>query len=461
MKKLLWLLPLLIFACKKQDVINNPVAPLPPPVIATLVNGNQTVLVADTTIDSIWDGKRPDGSYKLLTITDGYKIHGKGIFQHWDLDASVNQEIFDTTITIKNITTAKTPFSVTWYGAHVKNSDNWWNIQKSFNLCKDYALICQLPEHGSYKFSKPLSIATMVNGVYQQCSIKIFGDATFWSNQYSTTLAYTGTVSPAINFQLNKGSVFAYIGVSGLWKSPSSVDSIYFNLPESGYVDQSTNHLDDNYAGVAIDYFYDGHSRSGSTGIEMDHLIISGFAKGLIFSANGYTQNDDIISVDYLNFLGNIKYGVWTSQPQEKGNSIDNIGSWGSIYCVVHHWGGGSYSFDVANIAGRPVKLLDVSIGHWFESSVSNWNCESVGYIGNFSLQMPFRIDNCGFNMDYFMGVNSKQRNVLTSNSPYLNIHGSTIRYYNGLVNDVYYHGYVTAPPAPDNYFGGGNFISR
>ena len=368
---------------------------------------------------------------------------------------------------------------------------------KSAQICSQNRAgidICYTPA-GTYKSSKQFLFANMVNGVYQQYYIDFEGDASYWDNGQGTTFQFTSKDSNfiAIGAQLNKGSIFKNFATLGLWRSPSAAnDSLQFVIPEmfkrfnreyalktlsyqksiftskqtdapdtvaSHYNDQSGHHFNgNNYIGFAVDPYYDGYFRSGSTGITIENIIVGYFGTCLAFTPNGYTQNDDAHTISNIHFY-DCKYCIRTGQPQEKGTSIDNIYSWGSCYNVLKHFGGGNYSFDGANIAGRCTEVFQLSIGHWFSSSINNWFCENIGYICNATLQMPVMVTNCNFDLSFF--DNNLNRNVIISTSNFLTFHGCTFRYYDGLIHNIYYHGSITAPPPPDNYFGGGNLINQ
>lgn len=442
MKKILTLTAIiLLFSCQKE-------------IQYRLMGVGMTI--KDTTINypNVWDG-----GGKVIDLNN-WRIHGNGGFQNWDISASLNQQIFDTSISLKNIKSANGIFSTAWYGVKSSNADNWWNLQKSINVCKAERLKCYTPGKGTYYFSKPLEFYTKNKGIYQQFYIDFSGDASYWDNGSGTTFQYTGTQSPAFDVQLNKGSVFENFVVKGLWQSPGGSDSAYFNLSEANYKDVSAYNLPDYYTGFAIDNNYDGRSISGSTGITIKNVSIGGFGMLLAFSQNGMTRNNDAHTIDNIHFYDG-KYAIVNGQAQEKGTSINHIYSWGSIYNIINiglHGAhqAGNYSFNVANIAGRCIEPINVSIAHWYSSSINNWYCESIGRVGTFSAQMPFTISNSNFNLNYHI---PKDRVVINSNSLYTSFENCTIRYYDGAINNIYVHGYMTW--SGTNYFGGGKLIYK
>ena len=451
MKKIIAIL-IIVSSCQKLYVTPN--------AVQYSIEGGRlkAKLISDTTITGVWDGA---GAIFTQDQQHPYKIHGTGAFTNWDVDASINQQIFDTTITIGKITTKDGIFSTKWYGAG-NNIDNWNIFQKSINVCNANRLQCFTPGLETYNFSKPLDFSKKVNGTYQQAYNDFEGDAVYWNNGQGTHFNYTGTVSPAFIIQYQKGSKFKNFVLTGLYKCPGGVDSIYYNLTQEQYTDQSGNNLSDYYTGFGIDYFYDGISKSGSTGIQVSNVSVGGFATAIGFSQNGITQNNEAHTFNFIHFLDN-KFCIVECNAQEKGTSINHIYSWGSCYNIINQglhgaFQAGSYSYRVANIAGRCIEPVHASIGHWYSSDFYDWDCEGIGRVVTFSGQIPFTFYNCDFNL---ASSYNKKRIVISSNTAYLTMHGCTIRYYDGLINNVYAHGYYTIPGYPDNYFGGGDLINQ
>lgn len=426
---------LIIPGCVKREEVILPAT--------AFVNVHTLELTGDTTISTVWDGGgkvyRPVDAQGNVHI-----LHGNGIFQNWIIDAPLTSQIFDSSINLKNIQVYGDRFSTAWYGAKTTNADNWWNLQKSINVCHDNYLACFTPGKLTYRYSKTLDFSTKVNGTYQQYYIHFFGDATYWNNNNGTgtNFQYTGTTGPAMNYQLQKGTLLDHFAVNGLYKCPALPDSLFFKLTEATFTDVSGNNLPDSYTGIAFDYYYDGHSRSGSTGIQMNNVSIGGFARGLAFSYNGYTQNDEAHVIDMLHFYAN-KWDITTGQPQEKGTSINHIYTWDRCYNVFKNMGAGNYSLDVANIAANCIEPVQARIGQWFSSSISNWFCERIGRVCTISANQPFTFRDCNFDLVFGAGI-SKNRDVVISNSNFTSFTGCTIRYYDGSPGTIYVHSTAT-----------------
>lgn len=440
----------LLLSCTKFEVVY-----LPAP--STQINLDKSIsLIRDTTVNGIWDGH----GNKLIAITG--KIYGKGTLINWDIDASVNQVLFDTSINLKNITTAKTPFSTIWYGTNSSNADNWWNIQKSINVCRDNHLECFTPGKGTYKFSKPLECSVISGNAYEQTSIHFSGDASQWDDGRGTSFQYTGLTEAAFIIQLNKGTELNNFELHGMWKAPQGSDMSFYNLKESQFKDVSGYNLKDDYSGIAVDWHkpLDGQNRSGSTGTYIHSVSLSGFGMGLANSQNAITLNNDNMTVDHLYLMDNIKHGIVNGQAQEKGMHFTNIYSWGSIYNVINiglhgQHQAGNYSFDGVYIAGRCIEPINISVAHWYSSTFNNVFAERIRDIGTFAGQIPIHISNSTFDLMLIPEIGRQM--IVTSDNGYTEFDNCTIRYYDNLNTDLWVFGYMIFKP--NCYFGGGNII--
>ena len=450
MKSLVLAAMLILNADCQKDVFT----PVNSPVNSTVMLANTMVMVADTTVNTIWDG-----GGRVLRIND-YIIHGTGTLQNCIIDAALTQQIFDTSLNLKNIQTYNDVFSTAWYGTKTTNADNWWNVQKSINTCMSNGLTNCFTPNGTYKHSKPLEIKVIANNAYQQCSLHFYGDASYWDNGQGTAFQYTSASGCGFNMQLNKGSEIDHLQFFGLFKSPVTADSIYYNTTEADFRDVSGNNCDDSYIGVAIDWRppIDSTTRSGSTGIHLHEVSIGGYSKLLAMSQNGITQNDDILRVENLHLYDG-KWGIVNGQAQEKDMRFNGVFSWGSLYCVVSigkhgNWQAGDYSFDGANISGRNIHCFDISAAHWFSTHIDHWFAESIGTVGTFSTQIPITVDHSTF--DCVSPSVIGRQILISSNSTQVQFNDDIIRYYDGLGTDVWFHGHATFNNC---YFGGGKII--
>lgn len=446
MKKILYfLLPTVFVACKKEIIYrykNDPSQKI------------YAILNKDTSLNGgIWDG------HGRVLRADNKAIITNGILKNWIIDAPLTAQVFDTSVTLQNCVPYGDRFSTAWYGASPNRKDNWEYFMKSINTCLENKIwYCFTPAVGGREYicSKPLEIKSIYKGNYAFCSLRFGGEASMWDVGTGTILHYTGFSGSALNLQLNKGSQIDHIRFKGEWKSPGGTDAQYLAHTEATYQDVSGHHIGDWLYGITIDGNkpLDGKTTSGSTGITIEDVTIDGFTKLLALSPNGITANCDIIMIKNIHF-GNGKYAFQGGQAQEKDIRIDGMFCWGSVYCLISigHAGkyqAGDYAFSNGNIAGRVIRVVDISASGWFSTNITNFFVESIREIGVISTQVPITISKSTFDLSTSI---SKERIILWGSSPVLNdpslirISSSIIGYYDGSGTDVWVHGLITFEP--------------
>lgn len=396
------------------------------------IHANASVInVGDTTLASNWSAGN-----NILNITG--KISGAYTISNAIIQASPFIQIFDTSLIIgSNVNVQE--FSSYWYGAKPGNTDNSVYLQKDINACLDKPYYLHI-YGGTYNYSQPLMVAYPTGGgYYQQTSIKIYGDASFWDNGSGTTLNYSGD-SCALGLQLNKGSIIRNLIIHGGWVSPSGTDSSYFNITFANYTNQAAH---GNGVGLWIDPVGNWSQRSGSTGCKFTDLKVDGF-NTLIRVSNNISQNGEIMIFDNIQ-LGNGKVGIQPSQPQEKGNIFSGIYSWGSIHTLFNIAVGqqaGNYYIDGANVAGNCIRLFNINIGGFFPSYINNIYAERIGTIGNFTTSgLPISINNSLFDFITISSVGIMT--LLSSNSNMVKFNNCSFRYY-GLSDNLLFSGAAT-----------------
>jgi hypothetical protein len=385
------------------------------------------IINKDTTINNTWN--IPKGT--ILKFGSKGKISGKGTIKGGIIDAAYTQWIFDSTLTVAPEGTYNNVFSAKWFGAgSVK--DNAAVLQKGINtvVANSNVLRNFFIPRGVYAFSKPLTVAGIYKDQYTGCTIHIYGESSFWDSGTGTTLQYTATDGFALGLQLNKGTEIDHLSITGMFKAPADADSVYYNIPFDQFNDVNGK-CSAGYAGLVIDY--DGSKNaSGSTGIKIHDINIGNFTINYSISPNGKTVNADILLFENIR-CGNAKVGFATGQAQEKGNIIRGIYSWGSIHTlyVAGKYGkaqAGSYTIDGGNIAGRCIRLFDISQVGWYSTNVSNIFAESLGSIGNISTQIPLTISNSTFHFVYANKIG--RQTLLNSNSEKVAFNNCIFRYY-------------------------------
>jgi hypothetical protein len=361
------------------------------------------------------------------------KISGSVTIKNALIEANPYLQIFDTSVNIGTGCYIK-DFSIMWYGAKSSNSDNYYQIQKTIDQCKN-RFNMYVPR-GNFQISKSLLVATGTSGAYQQTSIKIRGEASFWDNDIGSQITYTGN-SYALGLQLNKGSEISGLVITGGWVSPGGTDSVYYNTSFANYTNQSST---GNGQGIWIDPDGNYAQTSGSTGCKFHDLKIQKF-NTLIQISNGITQNGEIMIFENIQF-GDAKVAIQTSQPQEKGNVFRGIYSWGSIHTIFSNSAtAGNYYIDGANIAGRCVRLFNIYTPGYFPTYINNFYAENIGTIGTIYTSMPISISNSVFDFNYRENVGAMT--LLTSNTKLVKFDNCLLRYY-GKSYDMLFSGYAT-----------------
>lgn len=445
MKKIPWLLTILIIvifssiSCKKeivQEILNT----RDTVYIDTV---NSIVIYNDTSLNGqIWNGNG-----KILRTSNGAIIKN-GILKNWILDGPYTMRMFDTSVSLENCVPYRDRFSVAWYGANPNQKDNYYYLQKSINTCLNNGIwYCFVPAFNGkeYSYSKPLSIESIYKGNYVGCSLKLGGEGSFWTS-WTSTLHYKGLSGSALNFQLNKGSEVQSLKITGEWQSPGGNDSIYFSNTEATYKDVSGKNIGKNLYGITIDGKVPlNGSQSGSTGISFQDITVDNFAILVSLSPNAITANGDIMKFTDLH-LGDGLIGIQNNQAQEKDIRFNGIYAWGSLYCLISigrsgKYQAGDYAFSNANIAGRVIRVFDISASGWYSTHIENFYAESIRDIGVINTQIPITIDNSTFHLNYNI---NKNRTVLWGNSPLIRITSSILGYYDGGNSNVYVSGNMT-----------------
>lgn len=379
----------------------------------------------------------PEG--KAIRFENGFMLKGRGTLNGGDFDANYQQQIFDTALTV-NPRSVNQYFSVKWYGAKGKNSDDYAAIQKSINACiKNNIRVIYIPA-GRYKISKPLIIrgAGAVNsktGIDDQrafCTLELLGESSFWDSNSGSEIITSFNNAFAIGIQNGKGCKIRKIKISGLFTPPSARNSQeFYSLPFEKFSDgKCRDSRNSPYAAIVIDPFtnlpsnplpgdggyptllaYYGKSaklqtQSGSTGTELEELNITGFVVGICSSPNGLTRNAEITIINKVQFA-NCKLCISGGQDQEKANRISNIYCWGGTHTVfgTDLYGSprmaGNWNIDHVNIAGGVVRFIYNDQHGYFPTFISNVFAESLGSFGTFNSQLACEVSDCIFDFAY------------------------------------------------------------
>ena len=395
----------------------------------------RTVLV--NTADVVINGKLSIPAGKVIRISEGFKITGKGLINGGIIDADYQRQLFDTTLTV-NPQAVNHYFSARWFGAKANGTnDDYFAIQKAINTCiRNNIRTLYLPV-GRYKISRPLIIRGMPvnenenNNSRTFCTLELLGESSFWDSNLGSQILPSFKNSFAIAIQDGKGCKIRKLSISGLFVPPPGNDSRkFYSLTFDQFRDTTCRDSRYSpYAGIVIDPFtnlatdkipadggYPGlgayygktklSTQSGSTGTELEELSISKFVVGICSSPNGLTRNAEITIINKVQFA-NCKLCISGGQDQEKGNTISNIYCWGGTHTIFATglYGSprmaGNWNIDHVNIAGGVIRFIYNDQHGYFPTYISHVFAESLGSFGVFNSQLACEVSDCIFDFTY------------------------------------------------------------
>lgn len=383
-----------------------------------------TVIISATTIVN---GTLAIPEGKILKF-EGGKILGKGTINGGVIEANYHAWIFDTTLTV-NPKAVNQYFSVKWFGATGNNIDDYNAIQKSINTCLKNNIRTVFLPVGRYKISKPLII---LNSAGSFCTLEMLGESSFWDSNIGSELYPSFNNTFAIGIQNGKGCKIRKLKIKGLFSPPNSNDRHkFFNTSFENFTDNiCRDSRYSPYAAIVIDPFtnlssnkipsdggYPGllsyyglfnrfSTNTGSTGIEIDEMIINNFVVGICSSPNGLTRNAEITIINKVQFE-NCKLCISGGQDQEKANIISNIYCWGGTHTIFATglYGGermaGNWNIDHANIAGAVVRFIYNDQHGYFPTYISHVFAESLGTWGTINSELACEISDCHIDFEY------------------------------------------------------------
>ena len=175
----------------------------------------------------------------------------------------------------------------------------------AFETARDYVIthpaILVVPV-GSYLISRPLLLQYVVNGVNKYFTIHMrvivpnkSASATFLSNIICT---YKSGFRNGMQF--GRGIVIENITITGQYMLPYRVTNQNIGILRfSDWIDPSiTDTRNSPYAGISIDpNLNQGGTRGGTSDVTIRNCGIIQWMVGMAISANGFTQNAEIINI--------------------------------------------------------------------------------------------------------------------------------------------------------------------
>ena len=297
---------------------------------------------------------------------------------------------------------------------------------------------------GRYTMKEPLILQHTINNTYVFFTIQLIGAGTAGESDGSGTIL-DWTLAPGVAFgigvQDGKGVLIKGIKLWGAFNPPFPGAYAFYNSPLTGYTDGKCRDTQFSpYCAIPIDPFgnavpsdggfpgtdaygislstYYRSAKSGSTGIHVTECFLTGWVIDIITSPNGYTQNADNLTFDYLQ-LGNSKIGIAGCQDQEKNNTVSHVQEWGVIHtCFTTGLYGagsiGSWFLDHWNIAGYTNEIIYNNQSGYFPTYIDNFYAESIGRIGFMATVNGSKITNSTFNFAGYQEAGSYTSDMIS-----------------------------------------------
>ena len=308
--------------------------------------------------------------------------------------------------------------------------DDWKAIQDAvdFVVANQARIKTVVFKSSRYKSSKPIMVYSWNGNNYNQVTIDLIGQSSFWQgSQGGTVLDFSSNkLNFGIGIQLGKGCRIKGLTLVGGFQSPQLTGYDFFSCSFENFTDHISR--DQPYspnAGIVVDPFgahvpadggypgmsswYRAKGSGGSTGIEFEDIFISNFVIGLITSPSGQTSNAELIHVDKIQFE-NLKVCIVGCQDQEKLNVVKHAACWGGTHTFflsgmgVHGYGAntpGNWYIEGVNIAGAVVRLVAIGNGGYFPTYFKNVYAESLGSIGIATGGQPITCEDCSIDLTY------------------------------------------------------------
>jgi hypothetical protein len=423
-----------------------------------LANADYTGIIMDVGGGGITINGAVSANGKTILYYSGNYFTGGGTIDSQQIDAGYGQQLFDTSITLTNCTTATKMFSVMWYGAIGDYStDNSSAFQAAVNtVIANTSMTRDLYfPPGVYVINSPLILYNWTGSVYGQYTINLIGD---YSVQDSN-LEGVARILPSFNDTFAIGVQRATCGmifglsIEGTFTYSEPFDT-FVNTPFDSVPGAPRDSQYSPNAGIVIDPFTNGQSVPGSdmypglsswyrgdnsdggtTGFKISNCNIQGFTVDICYSPNGSTQQgeDCVIEDCQLNYAN---VAVAYCQSQSDNCYIDGLRSWYYVWTVVDT---GTYGPRVGyvanmsrfNIAGAVNQIFNVGGDKSF--IIERVYAESFFTIGNILCNAGgATVAGCTF--DFAISPTNQQPAIHVSLQN-AEVIGCRMRYYDDLFN--------------------------
>ncbi len=353
-------------------------------------------------------------------------LNGHNITVDGSFEAGLYQ-VFTGTGQVLFGTNAVNEIETVWFG---DKNDGVTDDSGPINAAIQVAINSGIPNvillPGTHSISTPIEMWKFVNNgtsnVFEFNTVNLIGDAWGYSSPAQPTIiAPIFANDPAIMIQFARGDVIKNITIEGQ-NNFSMGSDIYGYLAAYPYNSFNTGSARDSrysqYSGICIDpfgntvppdggypdfasYYSNGDVNSGSSGIDLDHVVINDFVVGIMITPNTETQNAENITIDSPDF-SNCKVFVAVGQDQSRNVRLINpTGDYGFavVDCSSYGKGNGEYPIWTGGNIGWVTYLWRGTT--WGALSVSRVYSEGIIAISdNSSPDQQADITDCVFHFD-------------------------------------------------------------
>jgi hypothetical protein len=355
---------------------------------------------------------------KRMSFKNGNRFIGTGTITGGTIVASLDANLFATTLTLTNVGTQDGIFGAKWFGALGNGSaDDYASLQKAI----DYVVInganvrTLMFVPGNYRITKGLLVLkdTNADGNPEQAVIKIAGFGTAYTGNGEVVITCSHSDNFALAIQEGKNCIVENMVFNGPNILNYSLATAW--NPETTYLASGSirSNSQSPFAGIVLDPFgsstvganrYPGFEsyyagvlgNGGSTDCKFRNISVNGFCVGIILTPNANTQNNEAHEFDGV-WLANCRDGFVTTNSQERTVKCTNFKVWNSVHTVFRTNGYGIGRGEVplidnVNIAGGIYQIFNFyGIGGYFPKiDINNVYAElfyRIGFINGITVQ--------------------------------------------------------------------------
>lgn len=326
-----------------------------------------------------------------------------------------------------------------WFAMGDGTTDDYLPIINACNYCLINPKLCnrvRFPAGYSFRTTKPILLQN--NGKYFTTTLSGDFSNKYASDEYLSKIICDYKSGFGIGVQYGRGITIENLTIVGKYTFPYSVNN--YNIGTLKFTDWIDSTITDTryspYAGISIDPFLNASgTRGGTSGVTIRGCKIIEWMVGVVLSANGFTQNAEMINIDEDDIEAD-RIAIAICQDQSKTISITGLKTWSSVHTILDGinygigTGGGSVFCDNWNIAGNVNELFNVTTSR-FPLKANNIYSESIFRIGTVYGSAGASLTN--FNVDFLTGIGMPAADYLFYGNA--NFDQGQIRYYDNSYN--------------------------